>query len=173
MNEIILWCNANEGFLSAVLALITVVVAIGIPLYIANRQDKIALFEKRYKFFSALIKCSTFARSINNIQTNREVQMLFIVSFSNRQLESDDPRTLQKMTTEMLCECKNILDEGEFLFPFDTTAYTRPLVSSLFALTTIKESHDNFGTFYSDFMKAEKISTEILVPKVKKALKLG
>lgn len=173
MNEIILWCNVNEGFLSAVLSLITVVVAIGVPLYIARRQDRIALFEKRHSFLSMLIKCSSFARSINNIQTNLEVQMFFIVAITNRQLEKDDPQTIQKMTIELLCELKNILDEGEFLFSFDTTCYTKPLVSSLFALTTIKESHDNFWTFYSDFMNAEKNVTENLIPKVKKELRLG
>ena len=47
MATIIQWCNNNQGFLSAVLSLVAVLAAIGIPAFIAHRQNKIALFEKR------------------------------------------------------------------------------------------------------------------------------
>ena len=54
MTEIIKWCNDNQGFLSAVISVIAVIAAICIPAYIAHRQDKIALFEKRFLVLECL-----------------------------------------------------------------------------------------------------------------------
>jgi len=51
MSNIIQWCNDNQGFLSAVLSLIAVLAAIGIPAFIAHRQNKIALFEERFNSY--------------------------------------------------------------------------------------------------------------------------
>ena len=47
--NIIAWCNTNNGFVSAVLALITALAAIFIPVHIARKQNKIALFEENLK----------------------------------------------------------------------------------------------------------------------------
>lgn len=56
MGSIISWCNANSGFMSAVLSLIAVCAAVGVPAWIAHRQDKIALFEKRYELYTKIKK---------------------------------------------------------------------------------------------------------------------
>ena len=48
---IVNWCNANQGFLTAVLTIITIIVAIGVPARIAQKQNKIALFEKRLSVY--------------------------------------------------------------------------------------------------------------------------
>lgn len=63
MARIIQWCNANQGFLSAVISLVAVLAAIGIPAYIAYRQNKIALFDKRFTVIITLMQIVEFARS--------------------------------------------------------------------------------------------------------------
>lgn len=64
--KIVQWCNDNQGFLSAVISIIAVVAAIGIPTYIAIRQDKIALFEKRYLVLQYILKVLRFANEISS-----------------------------------------------------------------------------------------------------------
>jgi len=51
---IIQWCNENQGFLSAVISIVAVLAAIGIPAYISYRQNKIALFTLRLEAIGRL-----------------------------------------------------------------------------------------------------------------------
>ena len=51
MKAFIQWCNENQGFLSAILSAVAVFAAISIPAFIARRQNKIALFEKKYEAY--------------------------------------------------------------------------------------------------------------------------
>jgi len=45
------------------LSIITIIVAIGIPCYLTNRQNKIALFEKRYEVYKSFIDLESTAHS--------------------------------------------------------------------------------------------------------------
>ncbi len=64
MTEIIKWCNDNQGFLSAVISVVAVFAAICIPAYIAHKQDKIALFEKRFLVLECLGNVLRFSDDI-------------------------------------------------------------------------------------------------------------
>lgn len=64
MTELIKWCNENQGFLIAGLSLIAIFAAIGIPAYVAHRQNKIALFDKRFEVYLLLQKIDTYYHSI-------------------------------------------------------------------------------------------------------------
>lgn len=66
MTMIIQWCNENQGFLSAVLSLVAVLAAVGIPAFIAHRQNKITLFEKRYEVVRYIDKIILFADSLTD-----------------------------------------------------------------------------------------------------------
>lgn len=55
--EFIKWCNCNQGFLSAILTIISFilsVIAIWISISTAKRQNKIALLEKRQQVYDDL-----------------------------------------------------------------------------------------------------------------------
>ena len=65
MENIIKWCNENQGFISAGLSLVAVFAAIGIPAFIAFRQNKIALFDKRFEVYLLLQKINSFYNSIH------------------------------------------------------------------------------------------------------------
>jgi len=58
------WCNENQGFLSAILSFLAITIAISAPATIAKRQDKIALFEKRYSTLMMINKTIRFADAI-------------------------------------------------------------------------------------------------------------
>ena len=58
---IIDWCNANDGFLSALLAALAILV----PFRIAHTQNKIALFEKRLECYQKLMALRDFSNYAN------------------------------------------------------------------------------------------------------------
>lgn len=69
LENIIAWCNTNNGFVSAVLALITALAAIFIPVHIARKQNKIALFEANLKCYGSLISIRSFCEFISGFPT--------------------------------------------------------------------------------------------------------
>ena len=93
MKLVIQWCNINQGFLSAVLSLIAVLAAVGIPAFIAHRQNKIALFEQRYNtyqiiyfFFHAwnasLLFSGNNSDSTNSLIAIKNLFLSFFVQFT-------------------------------------------------------------------------------------------
>lgn len=80
MAEIIQWCNVNQGFLSAVLSLVAVLAAVGIPAFIAHRQNKIALFEKRFEVLKIVNKVVQFSNEIRNTDDIIEKGAIFTLS---------------------------------------------------------------------------------------------
>ena len=68
MKAFIQWCNENQGFLSAILSAVAVFAAISIPAFIARRQNKIALFEKKYEAYSEILKFICFANQLEGLK---------------------------------------------------------------------------------------------------------
>ena len=73
MTSIIQWCNANQGFISALLSLVAVLAAIGIPAFIAHRQNKIALFEKRFEVLKIVNKIKLFSDEISSFDFDNKL----------------------------------------------------------------------------------------------------
>ena len=54
MQEVIIWCNSNQGFISAILSILAILIsfiAVLCTICSTKRQNRIALFEKRQKVF--------------------------------------------------------------------------------------------------------------------------
>lgn len=103
MTNIIIWCNDNQGFLSAVLSLIAILAAIGIPAFIAYRQNRIALFEERFNsyqniffFFHAWNASLMFSDSKSDSTENLIVIKNLFVSFFVKSVTSTDPDPSKK-----------------------------------------------------------------------------
>jgi len=64
LSKMNLWLIENEGFISIIAVLISLI-AIGISIYIANRQNKIGLFEKRYEVYKKYIELKTVREGLN------------------------------------------------------------------------------------------------------------
>lgn len=56
--------SACAAWAGAVMSFFAVMVAVWIPKKIADRQDKIALFEKRFEVYDKLQKCKNFADNL-------------------------------------------------------------------------------------------------------------
>ena len=82
-------------YVQIVISIISVVVsgvaiwfAISVPKKIAENQNRISLFEKRFEFYDQLCLCISFSRMIKNIQTHEEIVKFFIATFG-RELVKD------------------------------------------------------------------------------------
>lgn len=63
------WINANEGVVSTLLAVLTIAATVLIPLRIANKQNKIALYEKRFECYQQFKALEAFWLYLNEVST--------------------------------------------------------------------------------------------------------
>ena len=77
------YIQLGSAIVSVITSIIAVLVAIGVPKTIAENQNKIALFEKRYELFQFYRKCQSFLYAIkmriNNMKKFRKFIVLQII----------------------------------------------------------------------------------------------
>lgn len=118
MGNIIKWCNDNQGFLSAVLSIVAVLAAIGIPAFIAHRQNKIALFAKRFTSYSEFKLCFLLSEHIANYDHPAQVVNSYNVVFNRKIPASDYTVTGYEAALRSYLETEVLLNQATFLFPF-------------------------------------------------------
>lgn len=72
--------SATATWVGVIMSFLAIVFAIWVPFVIAKRQDKIALFEKRFECYMAIQRLLAFAVSIKDFDTSEEICKAFIVS---------------------------------------------------------------------------------------------
>ena len=123
LESIIAWCNINDGFVSAILALITALAAIFIPVYIANKQNKIALFE-------ANLKCY---RNLNSIMDFRSLVSGFTMFDDNHDPKAEVHSPIETCKNKYL-EIHDLLSNEKAMSQIRTstfwkTTFTRDCIS--------------------------------------------
>lgn len=107
VEKVIAWCNVNDGFVSAILALITALAAIFIPMYIANKQNKIALFEtnlKCYRSLNSIIDFCSFVSGFTIFEENPDPKAGVhspIETCQNKYLEIHDLLSNEKVMSQI------------------------------------------------------------------------
>ena len=107
VKTIIGWFNENDGFVSAILSLFTVLAAVLIPVMIAIKQNKIALFEMRLKCYdnlNALIRFCSFVAEYElggSIEVQGDKKIVPIGSYMNKYFETHDLVSDDKTISEM------------------------------------------------------------------------
>ena len=88
--------------------------AIFAAIWVANRQNKIALFEKRYENYIIIQKLLACALQLEDINTNKGVQVAFRIYLDAPQ-NIHKNKSVYEMIVELL-QMQSILLSGEFLF---------------------------------------------------------
>lgn len=123
------------GIVVSILSAIASFMAVWYAIRVADKQNKVTLFEKRYDVYSMLKRCTSFSESIKDNQDNINVRYLFIVSFSfHPVIEDKSEKAIHIECTKYAMQLKSALDRASFLFDYDTSYYCRPVVYELFRL---------------------------------------
>lgn len=101
--------------------------AVWYAIKIADKQNKIALFEKQYKVYKVVKNCSTFAEKIRNISEKSQLNLIFLVAFDGKNILSDllskpfsykgNDTIYNAMSALKYQEILGALEESTFLFP--------------------------------------------------------
>ena len=73
--------SAIATWLGVLASFIAIMVAIQIPKIIAERQDKIVLFEKRFRIYSLILLCQSFALALKAAGSIQDAWKIFLLAF--------------------------------------------------------------------------------------------
>ena len=147
MAIIIKWCNDNQGFLSAVLSLVAVFAAIGIPAFIAYRQNKIALFDKRFESYTVLNRVAILAHLIDKDVNYKIYISLLNYVFSTNFIPEDKSLEARISVGKYIRATGEQIQQASFLFQFINKE-------------DLKSIEECFGTLSGVVMNGKNASTE-------------
>lgn len=136
--------SACASWAGVLFSFIAIWVAIQIPMKIADRQNKIALFEKRCAFYTIFCRCISFGESVDPTQTCKEARHLFYVMLcgdpSQYSSESFDTAlaTVQIKTVD-------IINQGRFLFPFETDGLLGTFLEDMLEVLSPRNPSEKFS----------------------------
>ena len=151
-------------WLAVILSALAIWFAIRVPKKIADRQDKIALFEKRYECFQFFEKCVVLCKNLPD--TDDEASMQKTIRFCCRILEVqkvddiDNNYFVYKMD-----QFEYTLHQMPFLFPGikddDVAALYRSLVEFLQAIISQKDIKEKRRSYLEAISKFKEYTDEI------------
>ena len=123
--------SACASWASVVVAGFAIYYAILIPKKIAQEQNKIALFEKRYEVFQLFERCFSFAKAIEKSESKDDLRKDCMILFDELKYEELN----FKHVTQKVNFWEHTLHQMEFLFPNISEKDVRALYSSLWKVT--------------------------------------
>ena len=152
-----------------------IVVALNIPKTIATRQDKMALFEKRFAVYTVLKQCQTLKNQLSTSSKeldSSEIYHAIIISFEQYQFPVHSNMTLEDHATYSINCVLNLLETGEFLFEFDTTPLLEQLKSNLLSIATQHLSTDDLAKKISTYSNTMDCINTQFIPEIQSHLDL-
>lgn len=163
--------SAVAGWFSAIASFIAIVVAVQIPKIIAEDQNKIALFEKRYAVYEVLNNCIAYAYVLDRFnESGSDWNLWFSISFgdhalSGRELSWDEQRKIFNATS-------NLLRQSELLFGKEFTKQIDILENKLLLLIQAERHHDNLQCRQKEYIEHATSFEKEVLPKIKELISL-
>ena len=146
--------------------------AIQIPKKIAERQDKIALFEKRLVFYEVLSNFLQYGHNVDRVKTLRDAHIHSIVSFSKELPEEISEDWIQRESIRLRGRALTVLNEGKFLFGFEIEKWTLPLMVYLQLTQDDQLSEKERKEVFDLYKEAASNAEQFLLPLIEKELTL-
>lgn len=114
--------SACAAWAAVIVSGIAIYFAIQAPKKIAEEQNKIALFEKRYEFYIAFTKSTAFIKAIelSNIKTKEEAKKSFIMSLSGKNVDDVGESDLEHQAMLVLYDVISVLGQAKYLFKLES-----------------------------------------------------
>lgn len=127
--------------ISVFISIAAIVFAIMVPQKIADRQDRISLFEKRYDCYTTIQKFLVVAKQIENEKTKKAIQVAFRMHLGN----AEDITKNINLTTFLvfLKQKESILISGEFLFNKYNAKLLQEILNISLKLVSLSSENDS------------------------------
>lgn len=166
--------SACAGWAAVVVSGLAIYYAIQVPKKIAEEQNKIALFEKRYSFYINLCKIISFAHALESIpiRTQDEAVRLFYNMFTDS-TEEQNEKMVRVSAIHIQYGIVANLGQAEYLFHLASDKPIEKLLDDVIALLSSNRTGKEFLTCCENLKTSTAKVQETLIPIIEEQLKLG
>lgn len=169
--------SATASWVSVIVSVLGVIASFGAVWYaiqISDKQNKIALFEKRYRVYRTLISCDFFSACVFVSKEPEGIKEFFYTSFYDA---SEEPKTYQyKLFAFKYIQVTETLAESKFLFSGDIWKGVYKIVDNIQNLVGTVEkgmSKEEFDKAKQDYLDAMKsCELKLILNKMEEELNL-
>lgn len=122
------WGGILVSVVGVAASFIAIWYAIKVPKTIAEQQDKIALFEKRYECYTLIQNFLALSKKIEKLQTTKEIQVAFKIYFGA--FENFHNNESASVLAIKLNQQKLIIVSGSFLFPYYNNELLQEIINT-------------------------------------------
>ena len=165
------WLDYLQVFatiISVIISAIAVIMAVRIPKKIAEKQDKIALFNKRVDSFDSLQKCLAFADLVKTINKVDEYKVAALYFFGN---EDDVQFKVEKIRANVI-QVSVVLQQLSFLFDDVDNNEVGDLFTSLKNFVFSLETTNNIEELKTKFINTIDLFNKRHTNKLRDTLKI-
>ena len=147
--------SAVAAWFGVISSFVAIWCAIQVPNKIAEEQNKISLFEKRFACYTIILNFLACAKQIEDATTKKDIQTVFRIYFGSPQ---DITKDIAASSFIILLKQKEVIVvTGEFLFKNYNTSLAQEILETAIDLITLT------GVFASNIQEAqEKLSEEVI-----------
>lgn len=169
--------SGTASWMSVIVSVLGVIASFGAVWYaiqISDKQNKIALFEKRYRVYRTLILCDSFSDLVSISTGLADIEIFFYQSFCNI---SEEPKMYQyKLFAAKYVQVTETLAESKFLFSEDIWKGVCKIIESIQKLVPTGEkgmSKEEFDKAKQDYLDAMKsCELKLILNKMEQELNL-
>lgn len=126
--------SAFAAWGGVIMSFAAIMVAIQIPKKIADRQDRIALLEKRFEIYDILISCRVVAKLIKSGDENEDILRDFFIAFTKK---TNAAQSFNRDEADFyMINCTIKLNSAVLLFSEEIASYITKLSNKLIDLST-------------------------------------
>lgn len=151
--------SAFAAWAGVIASFISILIAIRVPQKIADRQDKIAIFEKRMECYTTIQCLLVAAEQMKDVQVNKGVQAAFRMYLG--QPENIVDNISVTVFTAQLKQKQAIIVSGEFLFSNYNTELLQEIIDTGVGLIMQTATHNNMESGNAPLSdRAEQLKTK-------------
>lgn len=164
--------SAFAAWASVIASSIAILVAVWIPKRIAEKQDRIALFEKRFEFYEELQRCISFSAHVQNLDSINEIQIYFLATFGENVITDSTYPAIHQALAPRSAKSLIILKRGCFLFDFEMSDEIENLTASLTALLHCSDQPQYLSRNRGNYLQAVENIRDSVIDNVEEQLKM-
>lgn len=165
--------SAIASCAAVVTSMVAIYFAIQIPIKVADEQNKISLFEKRYAVYIQLEKCVIYGDilkfNLGNIGP-KTIDFLFLKTFLDDTIGLKD--IAQDRIDKLFYDVWNKIKQSEFLFDKKSSDEIVTLSKALFDLMAALDRENNVEEKAEIYATQSEIIKEKIMPHIREQLKL-
>lgn len=166
------WSSVAVSLISVGASFAAVWAAIQVPKKIAQQQERVELYAKRFDFYTTLCSCVHYSKLLDGVTSVVQADYLFIMMLGHETLTDLNEKRIREEAGLIIWKIIACLQNGEFLFKFETKNSIQKICSALISIITVEETNSDLKKCCSEYSNLMGEIKDHLIPMIENDLRI-